>query len=256
MRHAATRDLVFVGRTDAAAGGADGVRARGHSRAPDRARHGRQDQRRSRRDLEALEHVHALSLERLAIRSAGPPATAPRRCRCRHNASSRRMPEGIRCSTVFCAADHQRVTGVVAALETRDRRPTCSVSRSTILPLPSSPHCAPMTMTTDLPIAISRRSRKQRSSLMPTSPTSMAATPIQRTIRVDREIWLINFCQPAGIAASISPSNTNTRQPATQQGVDEAAVVHSACRLRRSTGRTPTSDPAPAHRARFRKRAR
>src|SRR6185312_9857407 len=71
----------------------------------------------------------------------------------RHSASSRRMPEGIRCSTVFLPL----MTRVWPALWPPWKRATAltrSVSRSTILPLPSSPHCAPR-MTTDLPMMFS-----------------------------------------------------------------------------------------------------
>src|SRR5712692_1641709 len=56
------------------------------------------------------------------------------------------MPEGIRCSTVFLPA----ITSVWPALCPPWKRTTpCarSVSQSTILPLPSSPHCVPMTTT-------------------------------------------------------------------------------------------------------------
>src|SRR6185436_11372101 len=68
----------------------------------------------------------------------------------RHSTLSRRMPDGIRCSTVFLPL----ITSVWPALWPPWKRataPTRSVSRSTILPLPSSPHWAPR-MTTDLPM--------------------------------------------------------------------------------------------------------
>src|SRR5207249_7575087 len=56
------------------------------------------------------------------------------------------MPEGMRCSTVFLPA----MTSVCPALCPPWKRTTpCarSVSQSTILPLPSSPHWVPMTTT-------------------------------------------------------------------------------------------------------------
>src|SRR5690349_7861311 len=59
---------------------------------------------------------------------------------------SRRMPEGMRCSTVFLPP----ITSVWPALWPPWKRTTpCarSVSQSTILPLPSSPHCVPITTT-------------------------------------------------------------------------------------------------------------
>src|SRR6056297_2012949 len=68
----------------------------------------------------------------------------------RHCTPSRRMPEGMRCSTVFSAP----ITSVWPALWSPWKRATAatrSVSRSTILPLPSSPHWVPMT-TTFLPM--------------------------------------------------------------------------------------------------------
>src|SRR5688500_8910482 len=56
------------------------------------------------------------------------------------------MPEGMRCSTVFLPA----MTSVWPALWPPWKRTTPwarSVSQSTILPLPSSPHWVPMTTT-------------------------------------------------------------------------------------------------------------
>src|ERR1051326_5487776 len=58
----------------------------------------------------------------------------------------RRIPDGMRCSTVFFAP----MTRVWPALWPPWKRTTPwarSVSQSTILPLPSSPHCVPMTTT-------------------------------------------------------------------------------------------------------------
>src|SRR5690349_16338296 len=60
------------------------------------------------------------------------------------------MPDGIRRSTVFLPL----MTSVCPALCPPWKRTTpcaCSVSQSTTLPLPSSPHCVPMT-TTFLPM--------------------------------------------------------------------------------------------------------
>src|SRR6267142_5796119 len=69
-----------------------------------------------------------------------------------------RMPEGTRCSTVFLPP----ITSVCPALCPPWKRTTpwaWSVSQSTTLPLPSSPHCVPMT-TTFLPIFVSTRARR------------------------------------------------------------------------------------------------
>src|SRR5215813_198464 len=68
----------------------------------------------------------------------------------KQSTSARRMPDGIRCSTVFLPP----ITSVWPALWPPWKRTTAPMSlvrRSTILPLPSSPHCAPR-MTTDLPM--------------------------------------------------------------------------------------------------------
>src|SRR6188768_187359 len=87
----------------------------------------------------------------------------------RHSAPSRRMPEGIRCSTVFLPP----MTSVCPALcppWKRATAPTRSVSRSTILPLPSSPHWAPR-ITTDLPILFSLESMRHACVTEDTSPS-------------------------------------------------------------------------------------
>ena len=81
--------------------------------------------------------------------SAGSDRTTPlpmKHCRC-----WRRMPDGISDRMVFSPS----MTSVWPALCPPWKRATAvarSVSRSTILPLPSSPHWAPMT-TTILPIS-------------------------------------------------------------------------------------------------------
>src|SRR5690349_1352673 len=65
---------------------------------------------------------------------------------------SRMIPEGIRFSAIFWPL----ITSVWPALWPPWKRTTAwtlSVSRSTTLPFPSSPHCAPMT-TTVLPISV------------------------------------------------------------------------------------------------------
>src|SRR6478736_3298703 len=99
----------------------------------------------------------------ISLRSAPGCSTTP--LPMRHSASGRRMPDGIRCRTVFLPP----MTSVWPALWPpwkRTTAPISSVSRSTILPLPSSPHWAPST-TTDWPMAGSpkqlwlRRKRKK-----------------------------------------------------------------------------------------------
>src|SRR5690606_14792973 len=91
----------------------------------------------------------ASSSSPISLISAAGESTTP--LPIRHSASSRRMPDGIRCSTVFLPP----ITSVWPALWppwNRTTPPMSCVSRSTILPLPSSPHWAPST-TTDWPMA-------------------------------------------------------------------------------------------------------
>src|SRR5690606_5856865 len=86
----------------------------------------------------------------ISLRSAAGLSTTP--LPIRHSASGRRMPEGIRCSTVL-RPPMTRVWPALWPPWKRTTAPISSVSRSTILPLPSSPHCAPST-TTDWPMAM------------------------------------------------------------------------------------------------------
>src|SRR5690606_34946004 len=88
----------------------------------------------------------------ISLRSAAGLSTTP--LPIRHSASGRRMPEGIRCSTVL-RPPMTRVWPALWPPWKRTTAPISSVSRSTILPLPTSPHCAPST-TTDCPITALR----------------------------------------------------------------------------------------------------
>src|SRR3546814_23819 len=84
----------------------------------------------------------ASSSSPISLISAAGESTTP--LPIRHSASSRRMPEGIRCSTVFLPP----ITSVWPALWPPWKRTTAPMScvrRSTILPLPSSPTCQPCT---------------------------------------------------------------------------------------------------------------
>jgi hypothetical protein len=56
------------------------------------------------------------------------------------------MPRRQQRQFVDLVADDERVAGIVAALEAH-HHVGAAASQSTILPLPSSPHCAPMTVT-------------------------------------------------------------------------------------------------------------
>ena len=92
-----------------------------------------------RKEIDELEATGVDVRSRLKISPATPLPM-------RHSASGRRMPEGIRCRTVFLPL----ITSVWPALWPpwkRTTAPISSVSRSTILPLPSSPHWAPRTTT-------------------------------------------------------------------------------------------------------------
>src|SRR5690242_1692382 len=80
----------------------------------------------------------------ISLRSAAGLSTTP--LPIRHSASGRRMPDGIRCRTVFTPL----MTSVWPALWPPWKRTTAwawSVSQSTTLPLPSSPHWVPTTTT-------------------------------------------------------------------------------------------------------------
>ena len=79
-----------------------------------------------------------------SVNSASGDSTTP--LPIRQDTFSRSTPEGIRCNTVFCPS----ITSVWPALCPPWKRTTAlawSVSKSTILPLPSSPHWVPMTTT-------------------------------------------------------------------------------------------------------------
>ncbi len=118
--HRAPRHLVFVGRADAAAGGADGIGAARHFARLIQRDMRRKDQRAVGRDAQAREHVDAGVDERLRF--------AEQRFQRQHHAvadealhvlvqDSRRNER----QHGLLAADDQRVAGVVAALESRDR---------------------------------------------------------------------------------------------------------------------------------------
>jgi hypothetical protein len=115
--HTATGDLVLVRRTDAAAGGADGLAAGGDLARlidGDVVRH---DQRRSRADLEARAHFDAVGLElgdfldQCLGRQHHAVADQAQRI-VAQDAGGDQVQHGL------LALDHQRVAGVVAALET------------------------------------------------------------------------------------------------------------------------------------------
>src|SRR5690606_3492299 len=117
---AATRDLVLVGRADAAPGGADGGAAGGLLARLVEGDVVRHDDRRRRADLQPRAHVHAGGLQLLDLLA--------QRARVQYHAvadqAQRVVAQDARRDQVqhgLLAVDHQRVAGVVAALEAHDR---------------------------------------------------------------------------------------------------------------------------------------
>jgi hypothetical protein len=117
--HAAARDFVFIRRTNAAAGGADGFAARGDFARlidGDVVRH---DQRRCRADLQARTHVDALRFELFdfLLERGGrqhDAVTDEAQRVVAQNARRDQVQHGL------LALDDQGVAGVVTALEARD----------------------------------------------------------------------------------------------------------------------------------------
>ena len=117
-RIARRADLVLVGRADAAAGGADLARAARRPRAASRSRWIRQDQRAGLARCQARAHLDALLAQLLDLLRQRPGSTTtplPMTDSVRaHDAAT-----GAARAEVL-SADHQRVAGVVAALEAHD----------------------------------------------------------------------------------------------------------------------------------------
>ncbi len=116
---AATRDLVFVSRADAATGGTDGALAGGLFAGLIQRDVVRHDDRRGRADLQAAAHFDAVGFEfaDLLLQRAWVQhhAVADQAQRIgTQDAGGNQVEHGL------LAADHQRVAGVVAALEADD----------------------------------------------------------------------------------------------------------------------------------------
>ena len=143
--HRAPRDLVFVRGADAAAGGADGVgAARRFARLVERTCDGRISgqlgETRSRANTSTPVSISVCASRNNASSDSTTPLPM------RHCTFLCRIPEGMSDSTVFLPP----MTSVWPALWPPWKRATAaarSVSRSTTLPLPSSPHWVPMMMT-------------------------------------------------------------------------------------------------------------
>ena len=142
---AAAADLVLVGRADAARGRADLALAAPRFR----------------------QHVELAVIRQDDVRLLADAAGGRRRrCPCAASSSTSlnsacgsmttplpmtqatpgcRMPDGIRCSTNLRAARRRPCGRRCGRPDSARRRQKCGVSMSTILPLPSSPHCAPST---------------------------------------------------------------------------------------------------------------
>ena len=119
--NAAARNLVFVGRTDAAAGGADGLAAGSLLAGLIQGDVVRHDQRRGRADLEARTHFDAAGLEfgDFLLQRAGVQhdAVADQAQRVvAQDAGGNQVQDGL------LAVDDEGVAGVVAALEADDAR--------------------------------------------------------------------------------------------------------------------------------------
>ena len=116
---AAARDLVLVGRADAAAGGADRLAAGGLLAGLIQGDVVRHDQRRGRADLQARAHFHAVAFEladfllQRGRRQHHAVADQAQRV-VAQDAGRDQVQDGL------LAADDQRVAGVVAALEAHD----------------------------------------------------------------------------------------------------------------------------------------
>ena len=92
-------------------------------------------------------------------RRPAPRDRSPRRCRSRRPARDGARPAGIRCRIVFSPS----TTSVWPALLPPWKRTTMSASaarRSTTLPLPSSPHWAPMTTVAAMALRAGAASRR------------------------------------------------------------------------------------------------
>src|SRR6478736_503959 len=141
------------------------------------------------------------------------------------------MPEGISDRTCFCPS----ITSVWPALCPPWKRATAAaraVSRSTTLPLPSSPHCVPMT-TTKRPMFglfyfdLTKNNR--------TRPASMLIRPATRSSRSDIRASCSNTRRVAwGFRNGSSPSSTSRMDTAASRS------VQAKC--------TPVNPLAPARR--------
>ncbi len=114
----APRDLVFVGRTDSPAGGADGIRALRLFTGAVECHMGSENQRAGRAHLQALEHRYALADQSVRF-------LEQRFQRQHHAIADEALDAGVQDSrrdereNGLLAADHQRMPGVVSALEAR-----------------------------------------------------------------------------------------------------------------------------------------
>src|ERR1700694_5640849 len=127
---------------------------------------------------------------------------------------SRRIPEGMSDRMVL----RPPMTSVWPALCPPWKRATAAaraVSRSTTLPLPSSPHCVPM-MTTNFPTPLDPYRTKNRMM----TPTSMLPRPAIRNSRsrTSRSLADARFT-PWGLRNGAMPSNTRNSPSAASRSV-------------------------------------
>ena len=141
----AAGDLVLVARPDTARGGADGDAARAAFRHLLHHAVGRQEDVRPIADEQVLRDMDAGGFERIDFRQQSGgidhQSVADDRLLARPQNAARNELEHV-----FAFADEDGVAGVVPALVARDDIER-SEKRSTIFPLPSSPHWEPRMMT-------------------------------------------------------------------------------------------------------------
>ena len=217
----APADLVLIGRADAAAGGADLALARPHPREARRARGGAAGSAGSCRRCADCRGVTATpcaaQLLDLARCSAQGSSTTPLPMtdELARPDDARRQQRQL----VGLLADDERVAGIVAALEAHDDVGALA-SQSTILPLPSSPHWAPITVTFAMRVPRLRtssasrlavtceaqRPRRASTGNVPAAPVTVDRDQRDRlAARLARPRWKVAMLTPA------SPSSVPSR---------------------------------------------
>ena len=140
--HSAAGHLVFIGRTDAAAGRADLLRAQSRFTSLVERNVVRHDERAVARNTQTLFNIgHAYSVEFVdfaeeSFRREDNAVADIAGARSMHDARGDQTQDGL------LAVNDEGMPGIMAAVEAHHPE-ACSVSQSTILPLPSSPQLIP-----------------------------------------------------------------------------------------------------------------